>query len=76
MPKLPIISGKNTVRRFEKIGYVIVRQKGSHIRMHHKTDKSKKPLSIPLHSTLGRGLLKRLIRDAEISVEEFLNLKD
>ena len=44
--------------------------------MHHKTDKSKKPLSIPLHSTLGRGLLKRLIRDAEISVEEFLNLKD
>ncbi|KAF5417863.1 MAG: hypothetical protein C5S49_02530 [Candidatus Methanogaster sp.] len=36
------------------MGYVMVRQKGSHIRMLHGSDKSKKPLTIPTHEVLGR----------------------
>ncbi|MCD6207126.1 MAG: type II toxin-antitoxin system HicA family toxin [Methanosarcinales archaeon] len=71
MSKLPIISGENAVKCFEKLGYVVVRQKGSHIRMLHESDKGKKPLTIPKHRVLGRGLLRKLVRDAEISVEEF-----
>ena len=58
MSKLPIISGEKTVKCFEKLGYVAVRQKGSHIRMWH----------------IDKGLLRKLLRDAEISIVEFCNL--
>ena len=71
MPKLPIISGKTAIKAFTKIGYRVVRQKGSHIRLHHPT---KKPLTIPDHKELGKGLLRKLLRDAEISLSEFLKL--
>ncbi|CAD6494828.1 MAG: HicA toxin of bacterial toxin-antitoxin_ [Candidatus Argoarchaeum ethanivorans] len=74
MSKLPIISGEKAVKCFENLGYVIVNQKGSHIRMRHGSNKSKKPLTIPKHNMLGKGLLRKLVRDAEISVEEFNEL--
>ena len=74
MPKLPVISGGQAIRCFEKIGYQVVRQRGSHIRMHHKSDSTKQPLTIPRHKTIGKGLLRKLLRDAELAVEEFLKL--
>ena len=74
MSKLPVISGEKAVKCFEKQGYRIVRQKGSHIRMRHKSDGSKKPLTIPKHKVLGKGLLRKLLRDVEISVEKFNEL--
>lgn len=70
MPRLPSISGRIAVKAFEKMGYRIIRIRGSHFRLHHLNPK-KNPLTIPNHRTLGRGLLRKLIRDAEISVEEF-----
>lgn len=42
--------------------------------MWHRSDKSKKPLTIPKHKVLGKGLLRKLLRDSEISVEEFNKL--
>jgi len=74
MPRLPLISGEEAIKCFQKIGYQVSRQRGSHIRLHHSSDASKKPLTIPNHKELGRGLLHKLIRDANISVEEFLKL--
>jgi predicted RNA binding protein YcfA (HicA-like mRNA interferase family) len=74
MPKAPSISGEQAVKCFERLGYQVIRQRGSHIRMHHKFDKGKKPITIPLHNTLGKGLLHKLIRDAHISIEELTNL--
>lgn len=72
--KLPVISGKDAVKAFEKLGYVKVRQTGSHIRMKHESDHSKKPLTIPNHKVIGKGLLRKLLRDAEITPEEFNHL--
>ncbi|MEA2032869.1 MAG: type II toxin-antitoxin system HicA family toxin [Euryarchaeota archaeon] len=74
MSKLPVVSGEKAVKCFEKLGYEVVRQKGSHIRMWHRSDKSKKPLTIPKHKVLGKGLLRKLLRDAEISIGEFREL--
>lgn len=73
MSKLPLISGKSAIKVFEEIGYRIVRVRGSHFRLHH-IDPKRSPLTIPDHKTLGRGLLRKLIRDAEISIEEFNKL--
>jgi predicted RNA binding protein YcfA (HicA-like mRNA interferase family) len=42
--------------------------------MRHKSDKSRKPLTIPKYKVLGKGLLRKLLRDAEISVDEFNGL--
>ncbi|MBN2020256.1 MAG: type II toxin-antitoxin system HicA family toxin [Sedimentisphaerales bacterium] len=74
MPKLPVISGTQAIKSFEKIGYEVVRQRGSHVRMHHKSDNTKQPLTIPRHKTLGKGLLRKLLRDSQLTIEEFLKL--
>jgi predicted RNA binding protein YcfA (HicA-like mRNA interferase family) len=69
--KIPQISGKTAVKIFSKIGYRVVRQKGSHIRLHHP---DKKPLTVPDHKVLGKGLLRKLLRDSELSIEDFMKL--
>jgi len=74
MPKLPVISGNQAIKCFGKIGYQVVRQRGSHIRMHHKSDSAKPPLTIPRHKTLGKGLIRKLLRDAQLTTEDFLKL--
>lgn len=74
MPKLPLLSAKAAIKAFEKLDYQIVRQRGSHIRMRHKTNKNKQPLTIPNHTTIGKGLLRKLLRDAELTSEDFLKL--
>jgi len=72
--KLPVISDKEAVKAFEKLGYAPVRQTGSHIRMKHLSYASKTPISIPSHKVLGKGLLRKFLRDADITVEEFIKL--
>jgi predicted RNA binding protein YcfA (HicA-like mRNA interferase family) len=68
--KLPVISGKEAIRAFEKSGGQIDRRaKSRHIIM--KKSGVKTTLSIPEHKTLDRGLLRALIRDAYISVADF-----
>ena len=74
MPKLPSVSAKEAIKVFEKLDYEIVCQKGSHIRMRHKTDLGKRPLTVPDHKAIGKGLLRKLLRDAELSVENFIKL--
>ena len=72
--KLLIISGKETIKAFEKIGYKVVRQKGSHIRLRDDKNQYHKPITIPNHKVLKSGLLRKLIKDANISVEVFLSI--
>ena len=74
-PKLPVISGRQAVKAFERIGYRIVRQRGSHIRLREDTNPDHLPLTIPDHRTLKPGLLRQLLRDAGLTVEEFLDLQ-
>lgn len=70
--KLPVVSGKEAIKVFEKIGYKIVRQKGSHIRLRDEISPSKHPpLTVPNHREIKPGLLRRLIKDANLTVEEF-----
>jgi len=71
---LPAITGREVIRAFEKAGFVEARQRGSHVIL-------KKPghpylITVPVHSgrTVGRGLLRGLIQDAGLTVQQFLNL--
>ena len=68
MTRLPSLSGRSVVKALAKMGYREVRQRGSHIRLWHE---GKRSITVPDHKVIGRGLLKKILRDAEITVEEF-----
>ncbi|MEN3941718.1 type II toxin-antitoxin system HicA family toxin [Prosthecobacter sp. SYSU 5D2] len=72
MPALPIISGAEAVKAFGKDGWQPVRQRGSHIIL--IKDGSQASLSVPNHRELARGTLRSLIRDADLTTEEFIEL--
>jgi predicted RNA binding protein YcfA (HicA-like mRNA interferase family) len=69
---LPIMNGREVVRVFERLGWRFVRQKGSHMIL-VKTGEIV-TLSIPDHSEVAKGTLRKLIRTAGITVDEFLSV--
>jgi predicted RNA binding protein YcfA (HicA-like mRNA interferase family) len=69
MPTLPVLSGRKAVRAFEKLGWQIARQRGSHIIMVKEGETT--TLSIPDHKEVAKGTLRSLIRSAGITVDEF-----
>ena len=74
MSPLLVVSARDAIRVFEKIGYRQVRQRGSHIRLRDDTNLAHLPLTVPNHKTLKLGLLRMLIRDAGLTVDEFNEL--
>lgn len=72
--RLPRISGEAAVKVLTKIGYNVVRQKGSHLRLKDPDNPSHKPVTVPLHKSIKPGLLRRIIKDAGLSVKEFIEL--
>ena len=73
MPKLPVVTAKEIIKALEKIGFQAVRQKGSHVRMKHEDSRI---MTVPVHKgkTIGKGSLRKILRDAELTVEEFVEL--
>ena len=69
MPALPVLSGRKVIRVFEKLGWQVARQRGSHIVL--VKDGEIATLSIPDHKEIAKGTLRSLIRAAGITVEEF-----
>ena len=69
MPALPVLSGRKAVRAFEKLGWQVARQRGSHIIMVKEGEIT--TLSIPDHKEVAKGTLRSLIRSAGITVDEF-----
>ena len=72
MAHLALCSGSEAVKKFRKAGWTVSRQKGSHVMM-------VKPsylwtLSIPQHKELGPGLLRKLLKQAQIEIEAFNEL--
>ncbi len=72
MSKLPIISGLEAVKAFNKDGWLMVRQTGSHMIMTKPHIEA--TLSIPRHKELDRGTLRKLIKHAGLTVDEFNKL--
>ncbi len=73
MPKLPVVSGIETVKAFSKIGYEIDHQTGSHIIIRQRKYPHRR-LTIPNHQEVAKGTLRGLIKQAGLTVEEFIEL--
>lgn len=69
---LKLCSGADAVKKFLKAGWTINRQKGSHVMM--TKEGYEYTLSIPQNPELGPGLLRKLIKQANLSVGEFNRL--
>jgi len=70
--KLPVLSGKKVVKVLLKAGFYIHHKKGSHVIL--KRDSPPARVVVPDHKELKRGMLRAIIRQAQLSVEEFLEL--
>jgi predicted RNA binding protein YcfA (HicA-like mRNA interferase family) len=67
--KLPLLSGKQIVKALERLNFIEVSRKGSHVKMKHKDGRI---IVFPFHDEVDRFTLKGALRDAEIEIEAFL----
>jgi predicted RNA binding protein YcfA (HicA-like mRNA interferase family) len=71
MTRLPRLKGKELIRILEKLGFEVVRSRGSHFFLRHSDGRV---TTVPVHSgeMLGPGLLRSILRDVELSVNDLL----
>lgn len=70
MAAVPLLKPGEVVKTFEKLGWIVVRQCGSHIILTKQG--SQTTLSVPKHDEVARGTLRSLIAKADITVDEFV----
>lgn len=74
MSKLPTLKARELIKLLERLGFRKLRKKGSHIFFQHSDGRT---TVVPYHQTkqIGKGLLRSILHDVQISPEEFLKLK-
>jgi predicted RNA binding protein YcfA (HicA-like mRNA interferase family) len=68
LPELPHISGTEAIRALERLGFVVVRQRGSHVMMR----RGSVGCVVPLHRQIKRGTLGGILRQAGVDAEAFI----
>jgi predicted RNA binding protein YcfA (HicA-like mRNA interferase family) len=72
--KLPVIPGQKLVKVLNKQGFEIAGRKGSHVRLKKKTANKTLVTIVPMHKKLDAGTLLGILRQCEITKEEFLEM--
>lgn len=72
MPKLPRVSGDETIRALERLGFVLARQRGSHAIMKKVLDDRAVGCAVPRHKELAVGTLRGILKQADVSIEDFV----
>ncbi|MFL5656201.1 MAG: type II toxin-antitoxin system HicA family toxin [Ktedonobacteraceae bacterium] len=71
-PKLIRVSATEAIRALERLGFVQIRQRGSHIILKKQTSAGEVGCVVPLHHQLAIGTLRSILRQAGITPEEFM----
>ena len=74
MSKVPSLPYDRIIRALQRDGWVVVRQKGSHIRLQKHTPSETLKLTVPAHRPIKRSTLSHILKQARISVDDFLAL--
>ena len=71
----PMLKAKDIIEALKNKGFQTVRQKGSHVRLRHQDGRV---TTIPIHSgqDVGKGLLRKILRDTELTINELLQELD
>jgi predicted RNA binding protein YcfA (HicA-like mRNA interferase family) len=72
MPKLRRVSGEAAIRALERLGFVQVRQRGSHVILKRWTDHGEVGCVVPLHRELAVGTLQGILKQSQVTADEFL----
>jgi predicted RNA binding protein YcfA (HicA-like mRNA interferase family) len=73
MPKLKRVSGEEAIRALEKLGFIRVRQRGSHVVLRKETPEGVTGCVVPLHKELAIGTLRGILRQAQVTPDEFMD---
>lgn len=73
MPKLKRVSGRKAIRALERLGFEQVRQRGSHVILKKQTSEGTVGCVVPLHKELALGTLRGILRQADVTPDEFMN---
>ena len=66
MPKLPVVSGEQLIKLLLKLGYEIVRQKGSHVRLRKITEVGEHNITVPRHNEIAKGTLNDILSKVSV----------
>jgi predicted RNA binding protein YcfA (HicA-like mRNA interferase family) len=72
--KVPNLNFDAVIRALRRDGWVVVRQKGSHIRLHKHLGEELLKLTVPAHRPIKRSTLAHLLKQARIDVMRFIDL--
>lgn len=71
--KLPQISAKDLIKALQKVGFNIIRQRGSHIKL-RKLKPTRKTIIVPNHKIIRSGTLNNILKIAEIDKNKLVKL--
>ena len=74
MTKVPSLDYEKLINALRRDGWVAVRQKGSHIRLHKRTSTEMLKLTVPAHRPIKRSTLSHILKHARLSVEDLREL--
>lgn len=74
MSKLPSLPYQRIIRALQKAGWVVVRQRGSHIRLQKRVQGEPLKITVPAHHPVKRSTLAHILKQARLDLEEFLGL--
>lgn len=74
MSKVPSLSYDRVIAALKRDAWVVVRQRGSHIRLQKHTRDEVLKLTVPAHRPIKRSTLLQILKQARLSVDEFLRL--
>lgn len=70
MPKIKNISGKAVIKILESLGFVLLRQKGSHVTLKRTVSNIEQIILVPNHATIDRGTLYSIYKKLKLYVDE------
>ncbi|MFQ6042115.1 MAG: type II toxin-antitoxin system HicA family toxin [Candidatus Poribacteria bacterium] len=65
-PRLPQVSGRDVMQLLEQLGYEVVRQRGSHVRLRKVTPVGTHNITVPAHRTIAKGTLNGILSDVSV----------
>jgi predicted RNA binding protein YcfA (HicA-like mRNA interferase family) len=74
MPNLPHMSGREVIRVLERLGFVQVRQRGSHVVMKKPTPEGSVGCVVPLHDEVALGTLHSILKQGRVSADDFIKV--
>ncbi len=74
MSKVPSLNYDKVIAALRRDGWVVVRQKGSHIRLQKRNGNETLKLTIPAHKPIKRSTLSHIIKQANLTIEKFIEL--